>query len=60
MELEDEEVQKQYPFTKYDFDIILNFSLGGLLNDNPTWPGEIVDEDLPGEMWVDWVKVTKL
>lgn len=60
MKLEDEEVQKQYPFAKYDFDIILNFSLGGLLNDNPTWPGEIADEDLPGEMWVDWVKVTKL
>ena len=60
MHLEDEERQLQYPFSKYDFDIILNFSLGGLLNGNNTWPGEIHDEDLPGEMWVDWVKVSKL
>lgn len=60
MFLEDEETKLQYPFSKYDFDIILNFSLGGLLNGNNTWPGEIFDEDLPGEMWVDWVKVTEL
>lgn len=60
MYLEDEEKQLQYPFDKYDFDIILNFSLGGLLNGNNTWPGEIHDDDLPGEMWVDWVKVSKL
>lgn len=58
--LEDEEEQLQYPFNKYDFDIILNFSLGGYLNGNLTWPGEISDDDLPGEMWVDWVKVSKL
>ena len=25
-----------------------------------TWPGEIHDEDLPGEMWVDWVRVVSL
>jgi Beta-glucanase/Beta-glucan synthetase len=50
----------QFPFNKYNFNIILNFSLGGLLNGNNTWPGAIYDEDLPGEMWVDWVKVTKI
>ncbi|EJX07678.1 beta-glucanase [gut metagenome] len=49
-----------YPFTKNDFDLILNFSLGGMLNGHPTWPGLIHDEDLPGEMWVDWVKVSAL
>ena len=60
MYLEDEETALQYPFNKYSFDIILNFSLGGTLNGNTTWAGTIHDEDLPGEMWVDWVKVTKL
>ena len=60
MHLEDEETALQFPFNKYSFDIILNFSLGGTINGNPTWAGTIHDEDLPGEMWVDWVKVTKL
>lgn len=50
----------QFPFGDYDYDIILNYSLGGLLNGELTWPGEIHDEDLPGELIVDWVKVTKL
>lgn len=52
--------QLQYPFCNYPYNIILNFSLGGTLNGNPTWPGTIHDEDLPGEMWVDWVRVTSL
>ena len=50
----------QYPFCEYTFNIILNFSLGGDLNGRVTWPGEIHDEDLPGEMWVDWVRVVSL
>ena len=49
-----------YPFCEYPFNIILNFSLGGELNGMMTWPGEIHDEDLPGEMWVDWVRVVLL
>lgn len=49
-----------YPFSEFDFDIILNFSLGGYLNGSLTWPGYIYDQDLPGEMWVDWVKVYTL
>ena len=49
----------QFPFCDLKFDIILNCSLGGTLNGQPTWPGEIHDEDLPAEMWVDWVKVIK-
>ena len=60
MYLDDEETALQYPFNKFSFDIILNFSLGGTLDGNTTWAGTIHDEDLPGEMWVDWVKVTKL
>lgn len=44
----------QYPFPNWDFDIILNYSLGG----NGTWPGPISDSDLPAVMMVDWVKVT--
>lgn len=52
--------QMQYPFCDYMYDIILNFSLGGELNGNSTWPGKIYDEDLPGEMWIDWVRITLL
>ena len=51
---------KEYPFNRYEYDIILNFSLGGMLNGKNTWPGAIVDDDLPGEMWVDWVRVHRL
>lgn len=51
-----EEGLVQYPFTERDFDIILNYSLGG----PDTWPGEVVDEDLPARMEVDWVKVTTI
>lgn len=50
----------QYPFADYDFDIILNFSLGGEFKGGKTWAGSINDADLPGEMWIDWVKVSKL
>lgn len=50
----------EYPFMYHDFDIILNFSLGGYLDGSLTWPGEIDDADLPGEMWVDWVRVYDL
>lgn len=60
MRLADEATRLQFPFTRFDYDIILNFSLGGLLRGNPTWPGEINDADLPGTMLVDWVKVVKL
>ena len=55
-----DEGKLQYPFCEYPFNIILNFSLGGELNGRMTWPGEICDEDLPGEMWVDWVRVVSL
>lgn len=51
-----EEGAIQYPFSDYNFDIILNYSLGGA----GTWPGAINDNDLPATMLVDWVKVSKL
>ena len=43
----------------FKFNLILNCSLGGTLNGNNTWVGEIHDDELPVEMWVDWVKVVK-
>lgn len=55
----DGNVQK-YPYNQWDYDIILNFSLGGMLNGNNTWAGTIYDEDLPGEMWIDWVRVMEI
>ena len=60
MKFEDEKTKMQFPFNKLNFDIILNFSLGGELNGNNTWPGTIHDEDLPGEMWIDWVRIISL
>lgn len=57
--LPDEAQRLQFPFCNYDYDIILNCSLGGTFNGNSTWPGPIADEDLPVEMWIDWVRVTK-
>ncbi|MDO4163593.1 MAG: family 16 glycosylhydrolase [Bacteroides sp.] len=44
-----------YPFGEYNFDIILNMSLGGSEGD---WPGETVDDSsLPVQLIVDWVRV---
>lgn len=51
----------EYPFSHNDYDLILNFSLGGKLkNGRLTWPGPIHDKDLPAELWIDWVRVTPL
>lgn len=50
----------QFPFCNNNFDIILNYSLGGELNGELKWSGKIHDEDLPGEMWIDWVRVVKV
>lgn len=57
MHLEKEKLQ--FPFCDFKFNLILNCSLGGALNGNNTWVGEIHDDELPVEMWVDWVKVVK-
>lgn len=50
----------QFPFCNYPYDIILNYSLGGMVNGEMSWPGEICDDDLPGEMWIDWVRIVAL
>ncbi len=50
--LADEAEKKQWPFSG-DYYIILNFALGG-------WAGNIIDEELPVVMEIDWVKVTAL
>ncbi|NLY25340.1 MAG: glycoside hydrolase family 16 protein [Bacteroidales bacterium] len=55
---ETEVAHNQFPFMHYPFDIILNFSLGGTLNGNTTWAGVIHNEELPGELWIDWVMVS--
>lgn len=54
LHLTDEATMKQWPF-KRPFYIILNYALGG----SGTWPGVITDSELPGNMEVDWVKVTQ-
>lgn len=58
--MHNDEESLQFPFCSHPFDIILNYSLGGEINGHLTWPGAIDDNDLPGEMIVDWVKVTEL
>lgn len=58
MNLGGEEQEMQFPFCDLDYDIILNCSLGGLVNGTMSWAGEIHDGDLPAELWVDWVRVT--
>lgn len=58
LHLEGEEGLLQYPFTHWDYDIILNYSFGGEFNGAPTWAGPIDDSELPGEIWIDWVKVS--
>lgn len=58
--LHNDEETTQFPFCSHPFDIILNYSLGGELNGNRTWPGPIDDNDLPGEFIIDWVKVSEL
>lgn len=50
----DEEEKMQYPFYKSDFYLLMDCCLG------TEWPGPIKDEDLPGIMEVDWVKISKL
>ena len=53
LHLENEAEMKQWPFSA-DFYLILNVALGG----EGTWPGTIIDSQLPACMEVDWVRVT--
>lgn len=54
LHLADEEEKIQWPFN-HEFYMILNYSLGG----DDSWVGNIVDEELPTRMEIDWVKVTQ-
>ena len=58
--LEGEDGALQFPFILWDYDIILNYSFGGEFNGGRTWAGPIDDDELPGIMWVDWVKVSRI
>lgn len=55
LHLENEAEMKQWPFNT-DFYLILNHALGGA----GTWPGVIVDSQLPAIFEVDWVKIVKV
>jgi len=46
--------QKQWPFQDSDWYLLINIALGG------DWAGEIVDEELPVNMYVDWVRITPI
>ena len=46
----DESKTGQYPFSDYDFYMILSAQLGG------SWPGEATGKDLPAAMYVDFVR----
>ena len=54
LHLADESVKKQWPFDT-SFYLILNYALGGA----GTWPGTIMDSELPAKMEIDWVKVSQ-
>lgn len=55
LHLPDEDTKVQYPYHD-PFYLILNYALGG----PDTWPGEILDSELPARMEIDWVKITKI
>lgn len=59
LHLDGQEGALQFPFTLWDYDIILNYSLGGLFDGKPTWAGPIDDAQLPARMYIDWVKVSR-
>jgi beta-glucanase (GH16 family) len=45
---------QQYPFSNYEFYLILSMQLGG------NWAGNISDKDLPNEMRIDWIRFYEL
>jgi len=44
--------EDQFPFDR-DFFLLIDMQLGG------SWVGDVKDEDLPMEMWIDWVRFYK-
>lgn len=45
---------RNWPFMDYNWEIIMNIAMGG------EWPGPVADDELPGQMDVDWVQVKSL
>lgn len=45
---------RQWPFQDSDWFLLINIALGG------SWTGEIVDSELPVNMYVDWVRITPI
>lgn len=45
---------KQWPFQDSDWYLLINIALGG------SWTGDIVDAELPVNMYVDWVRITPI
>ena len=58
LHLENEAEMKQWPFTADSkWYIILNMGLGGRPG---SWAGQIDDANMPAEMQIDWVRVSRL
>lgn len=45
---------RNWTFFDYDWDLIMNIAMGG------EWPGPVKDEELPGQIDIDWVQVKSL
>lgn len=59
LKLADEAEKMQWPFTKdSSFYLIVNMGLGG--DREGSWAGPIDDANLPAQLEIDWVKVTRL
>lgn len=45
---------KNWTFLDYEWEIIMNIAMGG------EWPGPVADDELPGQLDIDWVQVKSL
>ena len=45
---------KNWPFLDYEWEIIMNIAMGG------EWAGPLSDDELPGQLDIDWVQVKSL
>jgi len=54
LHLPDEAEKKQWPFD-VPFYVIFDYAVGG----PNTWPGPIIDTELPAKMEIDWIRVSR-